>query len=152
MSLAVGSTAPDFTLPSTAGRDFSLSQHAPRKPLILYFYPKDFTPLCTAEACSFRDTFDEFIKLGVDVIGVSTNDIETHHRFKAAHNLPFELLSDPDSKVAKLYGAVMPVVGITRRKTFLLDKNLIIVAMFENNFSADEHTRTMITKLKAGAV
>jgi peroxiredoxin Q/BCP len=117
----------------------------------LYFYPKDFTALCTAEACSFRDAFDTFIDLGVDVVGISTDDLETHHRFKAAHHLPFELLSDPNSHVAKLYGAVIPVVGITRRKTFLLDKDLTVVAMFENMFSPDQHTRTMIERLKAGA-
>jgi thioredoxin-dependent peroxiredoxin len=150
MALSVGDTVPDFTLPSTAGRDFTLSTHAAGKPLIIYFYPKDFTPLCTAEACSFRDTFDALKELGVDVVGISTDDVATHLRFKEMHNLPFELLADTESLVAKSYGSVIPFVGATRRKTFLVDSSSKLAAVYENNFSADEHTRAMVAKLKAG--
>jgi len=147
MPLTTHTPVPDFTLPSTVGRDFTLSKHGAGKIMILYFYPKDFTPLCTEEACSFRDSFETFRDLQVDVVGISTDDIATHLRFKAAHNLPFELLSDPDSRVAKLYGAVMPIVGITRRKTFLIDAQGNLAAEYENNFSADGHIKSMIRQL-----
>jgi thioredoxin-dependent peroxiredoxin len=150
MALALGSSAPDFSLPSTTGGTFTLSAHTTGKPLIIYFYPKDFTPLCTAEACSFRDTFDVFVELGVDVVGISTDDIPTHLRFREMHQLPFQLLSDMDSAVAKLYGSVIPVVGVTRRKTFLLDASRKVVAVYENNFAADGHIREMVAKLNAG--
>ncbi len=145
MSLSIDDSAPDFTLASTAGRDFSLSLHASGKPLIIYFYPKDFTLLCTEEACEFRDAFRD---LGVDVVGISTDDIATHQKFKAQYNLPFELLADLDAAVAKLYGSTMPVVDMMRRKTFLIDENLCIAAIYENNFSAEGHIKEMVAKLK----
>jgi peroxiredoxin Q/BCP len=148
MNIHVGSTAPDFTLPSTRGTPFCLSKDIGSSPLVLYFYPKDFTPLCTEEACSFRDTFDAFKTLSVPVIGVSSDDIETHQRFKAAHNLPFELLSDPKAEVAKLYGAVMPIVGMIRRKTFLVSPTLTIMGVYENNFSAEGHVKEILALLR----
>jgi peroxiredoxin Q/BCP len=151
MPLKTGDQAPDFTLPSTRGSDFSLRIHATGKPLILYFYPKDFTSVCTKEACEFRDAFSFFRELDVAIIGISSDNVETHRRFKAVHALPFELLADEQGKVASLYKAIIPVLRVTRRVTYLLDQEQTVAAVYENLFAADKHVRTMIEKLKAGS-
>jgi peroxiredoxin Q/BCP len=122
------------------------------KPCILYFYPKDFTPTCTKEACEFRDMFAVFRNVNIEVIGISRDDIETHQRFKQQYNLPFELLADTDGKVAGLYKALIPVVKVTRRITYLLDKNHLIAAAFESMFTAEKHIAAMVEKVNAGAV
>src|SRR4051812_34450732 len=100
MALTIDNKVPDFTLPSTSGTDFTLSKNANNKMCIIYIYPEDFSPLCTLEACSFRDTFDFFNELGVDVYGISSDTISTHLKFKKTYNLQFDLLSDRDYKVA----------------------------------------------------
>ncbi len=90
----VGPVAPEFTLPSQSGEMISLGDFIGKKPVVLYFYPKDDTPGCTKEACAFRDDFEEFGKLDAKVKGISSDSVESHKRFAAKHNLPFTLLSD----------------------------------------------------------
>jgi thioredoxin-dependent peroxiredoxin len=98
-----GQPAPDFTLVSDAGGQVSLSEFR-GKPVVLYFYPKDDTPGCTAQACEIRDEYAQFRERGAVVLGVSPDDESSHARFKAKHSLPFALLADPDHKVAEQYG------------------------------------------------
>ena len=148
MGLKVDDKAPDFTLPSTAGSKFNLYEMQKGKPTILFFYPKDFTPGCTTEACSFRDFFEEFRDLEVDVFGISTDSIPTHHDFKRKYDLPFELLSDTKGKVAKLYNAKVQFINITRRITFILDENQVITYIFNNMFSADEHVSNALRNIR----
>lgn len=143
MALKIGDQAPDFTLPSTTGKNFTLSKDFEGKALILYFYPKDFTPVCTQEACGFRDVFEEFIDLNFEVIGVSKDSVETHLEFKAKHNLPFELLADVQGQVAKKYKATMPILG-PKRITYLLDTSHKVRAVVENRFNAKKHLEKMI--------
>lgn len=150
MPLSEKSIAPDFTLPSTAGTDFTLNKTAAGKPLIIYFYPKDFTPGCTKEACEFRDSFAFFRDLDIPVYGISRDTLETHHEFRKAHNLPFHLLADPDGKVADLYKASVPLIKFTRRITYLLDAEHKIAGVYENLFGATKHIQQMIRKVKAG--
>ena len=100
----VGERAPDFDLPSTEGKDLSIVDFK-GKWIVLYFYPKDDTPGCTAEACSFRDHNSELEKEGVVVLGVSGDSLESHEKFREKHNLNFPLLSDQMADVAKMYGA-----------------------------------------------
>jgi thioredoxin-dependent peroxiredoxin len=100
----IGDLAPDFKLPSTTGKDVSLKQFK-GKDVILYFYPKDDTPGCTAEACSFRDHESDLTKHGAVVLGVSTDSLQSHDKFKGKHNLNFPLLSDQTADIAKMYGA-----------------------------------------------
>ena len=147
MPLKTQDQAPDFILPSTSGRDFTLSKSAAGQALILYFYPKDFTRVCTKEACEFRDNFSFFKDLDIPVIGVSRDSVETHLRFKEEFNLPFELLADENGKIAELYKASIPVIGLNRRITYLLNKDHKIVKVFEKMFGSSEHVNEMIKEL-----
>ncbi|HEY0606374.1 MAG TPA: thioredoxin-dependent thiol peroxidase [Herpetosiphonaceae bacterium] len=129
--LNIGDQAPDFTLKNDAGEDVSLSSLR-GKPVILYWYPRDDTPGCTVEACSFRDAYAEFQQAGAVVLGVSTDTTRSHQKFKTKFSLPFPLLSDPDHQVAEQYG----VWGLKKfmgrefeginRITYLIDENGIV--------------------------
>ena len=123
--LEPGSKAPAFTLTDAAGRTVSLEDFAGRH-VILYFYPQDDTPGCTKEACGFRDAWDELKELGAVVLGVSANDAASHERFAAKYRLPFALLSDPDRRVMRAYGAYgektmygRKVVGVIRSTVWI---------------------------------
>ncbi len=146
MPLKEQQKVPDFELKSTSGNSFKLSEQT-GEPIILFFYPKNFTKVCTAEVCEFRDAFSEFRDLNVKVVGISQDTITSHHKFKEENKLPFELLSDPKGKVAQLYKATIPVIGMNRRITYLLDKDLRIKAVYENMFTADQHVKQMIAKM-----
>lgn len=147
MALALRSQAPDFQLASTSAKVFKLREHL-GKPLILFFYPKDFTKGCTAEVCEFRDQFSEFRDMDVPVFGISRDDIPTHEKFKKAHQLPFDLLSDPDGGVCKSYDALIPIVKMPKRVTYLLDKDHRIAGIFEGLFENKKHVSAMIAKLE----
>jgi peroxiredoxin Q/BCP len=124
----IGKTAPDFTLPSSTGEPISLKQFKGKKTVILYFYPKDDTPGCTREACDFRDHFAEIERHNTVVLGVSTDSLESHQKFRDKQKLPFPLLVDEDAAVSKLYGVYKmknlygkKYMGI-ERTTFVIDK------------------------------
>ena len=124
----IGKTAPDFTLPSTTGENISLKQFKGRKTVVLYFYSKDETPGCTREACDFRDHSAEFEKHNTVILGVSTDSLESHHKFREKQKLPFPLLVDEDAAVSKLFGVYKlknlygkKYMGI-ERTTFVIDK------------------------------
>jgi thioredoxin-dependent peroxiredoxin len=148
MALAVGTKAPDFTLPGTSGITLSLSKDMKGKALILFFYPKDFTRGCTAEACEFRDQFGEFRNLDIPVFGVSRDDIPTHERFKKEYKFPFELLSDESGKVCKQYDALIPLIKMPKRVTYLLDAEHRIAAVFSDMFEFKGHIQSMLRNLK----
>lgn len=117
--IAVGSPAPEFMLQDQSGRVRTLSEYRGH-PVVLYFYPRDATPGCTREACAFRDAWDRLQATGAVVLGVSTDDIVSHQRFRDEHSLPFDLLSDPDETAARAYG--VPVnMGFAARQSFLID-------------------------------
>jgi peroxiredoxin Q/BCP len=129
--LNIGDQAPDFTLKNDAGEDVSLSALR-GKPVILYWYPRDDTPGCTVEACSFRDAYAEFQHAGAVVLGVSTDNTRSHQKFKTKYSLPFPLLSDPDHQVAEQYGVWGPKKFMGRefeginRITYLIDADGIV--------------------------
>lgn len=135
----VGQPAPDFTLPDQSGRPVRLSDYRGAKNVVLYFYPKDYTPGCTAEACAFRDSYEVFKAAGAEVIGVSMDTAESHERFAADHRLPFVLLADTDGTVSRLY-QVNGLFGLWRRRiTFVIDKAGIIRHSFESQLNATRH-------------
>lgn len=121
--VAVKDRAPEFSLQSDTGEDYQLSQHAGER-VLLVFYPGDNTPVCTAQLCEYRDGVEAFADLGVSVVGISSDDLDSHRRFRSKHELPFVLLSDPDLKVAKLYGC-KGALGM-KRAVFLVDEKGIV--------------------------
>ncbi len=147
MPLNANTQAPDFKLESTSGDVFNLNE-LKGEPLILFFYPKNFTKVCTQEVCEFRDAFATFRDLDFRVVGISQDNISSHEKFKKENRLPFELLSDPKGKVAKLYKAVVPVINMNRRVTYLLDESHIVKTVYENMFTADKHVKEMVAQLK----
>ncbi len=151
--LKAGDPAPDFTLTSDGGQEVSLSDYRGQK-VVLYFYPKDDTPGCTAEACAFRDDHSDIVAAGAAVLGVSPDTIKSHDRFKAKYNLPFALLSDPDHRVADMYGAWgekkmfgKAYEGILR-STFIVDEEGKIVKVFPK-VTPKDHSREVLAALQS---
>jgi len=125
--LRVGDQAPDFTLQSDDGTSVSLKDFR-GKIVVLYFYPKDFTPGCTKEACAFRDDFLEFKKRDVAIIGISYDKPEEHAKFRIGYGLPFVLLSDKNKEVSRTYGADGVIVA--KRITYVIDKDGKVIAVY----------------------
>lgn len=128
--LRVGDTAPGFSMLDERGLPVSLKEYLGKKVIVLYFYPKDFTPGCTAEACSFRDNYALYQNKGAVVIGVSIDSVESHSKFAEKHNLPFSILSDSTKEVAKAYGALGIGGFLAKRVTFVIDKKGKITHIF----------------------
>jgi peroxiredoxin Q/BCP len=140
--LRVGDKAPEFDLVSSAGKALKLSEYAGKKNVVLYFYPGDFTPICTKETCGFRDMYAELESQDTAVIGVSVDSDDSHRRFAKEHDLPFDLVSDQKRELAKKYGAtgfLRDILGKVARKTFLIDKEGRIAAILESELSASKH-------------
>ena len=132
MAVAPGDPAPDFTAKDQDGREVRLSALKGRA-VLLYFYPKDDTPGCTKEACSIRDGWDKFKKLGVAVYGVSSQGAESHRRFKDKHRLPFDLICDEDGKVAEAFGVgKMPVIGLFKRQSVLIGRDGKVIRFYND--------------------
>ncbi|MEM9386368.1 MAG: peroxiredoxin [Pseudomonadota bacterium] len=149
--LAPGTRAPDFTLPDHEGKDVTLSTLLGEGPLILYFYPADFTPGCTREACSLRDLNDDLIAANLRVVGVSPQDSDSHARFREQHRLPFTLLADTKKRVAGLYSVKGPLGLIVRRATFLIRADGTIEDAVLADLSVDRHEAFVRRAIEAGA-
>ena len=119
--LKTGERAPEFTLPDDTGKDRSLTDFLSAGATVLYFYPADFTPGCTRQACALRDLQSEIKNAGLRVVGISPQSPETHAKFRSKYNLPFTLLSDADKEVVKMYGVNGPLGFGVRRATYLID-------------------------------
>lgn len=124
--LKAGAKAPEFVLPNDEGGETSLTDLLEHGPLILYFYPADFTPGCTKEACSIRDIHDDIRGVGLQVAGISPQGPDSHKRFRAEHGLPFVLLSDEDKDVIRMYDVDGPFGVGVRRATFLVNQDRTI--------------------------
>ena len=122
---AVGSPAPDFTLPDGEGREWRLSDQR-GKVVVLLFYPGDETPVCTRQMCSVRDRWEDYRATGAEVVGVSTDTVESHRKFAEHHGLPLRLLSDPDGRVARLYGASSWIPGRSARAVVVIDREGVV--------------------------
>ena len=133
MELKVGDKIPNFTAKDTNGNDFDSQELIGRKPLVIYFYPKDNTPGCTVQACSFRDQYEDFKDLGAEVIGISSDSVVSHQKFTQQYQLPFILLSDSDKKIKKLFGVPSSLFGLLPgRVTYVADKTGTIIMVFDS--------------------
>ncbi len=139
--LNIGDTAPDFELTDESGEQVTLDNLLAGESLILYFYPADFTPLCTAEACSIRDMHEDIVDVGIKVVGISPQGESTHQRFKKQFNIPFPLLFDKNKKVIKAFGVDGPLGFGVRRATYLIGKDKNIVNRVVSDLFVGSHTQ-----------
>jgi peroxiredoxin Q/BCP len=137
--LKPGSKAPEFILPDENGEEVLLTDILETGPIVLYFYPADFTPGCTKEACSIRDMHDDILSVGLRVIGVSPQDAASHRKFKEKHSLPFTLLCDPDKVAIKMYDVDGPFGVGVRRATYLITQGAKIQDAVHNGVPTDRH-------------
>lgn len=148
-NIVVGDIVPIFTLKDQNNNQFNLDDYRGKKPMVIYFYPKDDTPGCTKEACSFRDEFEVFSDLNVEVIGISSDNVASHKKFSDKYNLPFTLLADTDKKVQKLFGVPKSFMGLVPgRVTYIVDKNGKVVHVFNSMKDAEKHITESLSILK----
>lgn len=147
MALKIGDKIPNFIATDTNGNNFKSQDYIGNQSLVIYFYPKDGTRVCTEQACSFRDNYQEFKDLGAEVIGVSADSVQSHLKFKSTFNLPFILLSDHDKKLRKLFGVENDLLFIPGRQTYVADKNGTIIMVF-NSMSGAIHIKKALAILK----
>ena len=148
--VGVGDVAPDFTLPSHSGEEVSLGDFVGRKrAIVLFFYPKDDTPGCTKEACSFRDGYEQFEKSEAEVIGVSSDSVRSHQRFAQRHGLPFTLLSDEGGEVRKLYGVPNTLGLFPGRVTYVIDEEGVVRHVFSSQLGVTRHVEQALKALEA---
>jgi len=146
--VTVGQPAPDWQLPDTNGQLVSLQQFRGQW-VVLYFYPKDDTPGCTAEACAFRDSYAEFQNAGAVVIGVSGDDTPSHERFKSKYNLPFILVSDANNQLRRTYGVPATFGLIPGRVTYVIDPEGVVRLVFDSQFDFRAHVDKALATIKA---
>jgi len=152
MSLPVGTRAPDFRLPALRGGEVGLSDFRGTKNVVLFFYPKDETLGCTVEACTFRDSYDDFRNAGAEVIGISSDSLESHAAFAAHHHLPMQLLADAGGRVSTLYDVKRSLGLFGGRETFIIDKEGIIRHVFRSQVRVRQHVEESLAVLsKLGA-
>ncbi|KYQ92712.1 AhpC/TSA family protein [Tieghemostelium lacteum] len=148
--LKVGDQAPDWEAQDSHGKTVGLKQFE-GKILVFYFYPKDGSSVCTAQACELRDKYEQFIKAGAEVVGVSSDDAESHLEFTSKYKLPFTLLTDEKGKLAKTYGVGKELLFLPGRTTFIIDKHQKIAHIYSSLLNASKHVSEsleMIEKLK----
>lgn len=151
--LDVGQPLPDLELPDAEGTPIRLRALAPGKVLVLYFYPKDDTPGCTAQACGFRDAYEEFVDAGAEVVGISQDSQASHQAFANKHRLPFRLLSDPAGEARRAFGVKKTLGILPGRTTFVIDRDGRIVDRFSSQLRVREHVERArrLVRERAGA-
>lgn len=148
MKLKTGDIAPSFTLLNQHGIEISLDSLLNQQIVVLYFYPKDETPGCTTEACQFRDDYELFQDNGAEVVGISSDSVESHLKFSENHNLPFQLLSDVDGKIRKKYDVPKTLGLIAGRVTYVIDQDGKILHIFNSQFNPKKHIEEAIKIIK----
>ncbi len=157
MALRVGEKAPEFDVTASNGAKVSLAELRGKKNVVLYFYPGDFTPICTKETCGFRDAYADLAGGDTEVVGVSVDSDDSHRKFAEKYGIPFALVSDENKDLAKKYGAtslLRDILGKTSRITYVIDKKGEIAGVFQGELSANKHVqgaRELIEKLRRSA-
>jgi thioredoxin-dependent peroxiredoxin len=144
--LARGDHIPDVPLVNADGATVLLGSLIDR-PVVLFFYPKDNPPGCTAEACSFRDVYQAFVEAGADVIGISSDDTQSHARFRERHHLPFRLMSDPGGTARKAFGVPKTLGILPGRATFVIERDGTILYAFNSQFAPERHVANALAAL-----
>ncbi len=147
-SLKVGDPAPHFSLPDQENRITTLSQYLGKKDVVLFFYPKDYTPICTLESIAFRELYHQFAEANAEVLGLSSDPPESHASFCDQLKLPFRLLTDAQHRVRDQFGARTMLGTSASRVTYVIDKKGIIRGIFVNTFAAARHANDALALLK----
>jgi len=147
IKVKTGDQAPDFEGPTSDGSKLGLKNFVGKTNVVLYFYPKDDTPGCTKEACSFRDNISPIRKMGAEVVGVSLDSITSHEKFTTKYNLPFPLISDKEKQIAKAYGVLKDTGTSASRVTFIIDKKGKVAKVFPK-VDVTKHTDEVVAALK----
>jgi peroxiredoxin Q/BCP len=148
-NLQIGDRAPLFSATAHDGSTVNLSDFLGKQGLVLFFYPKDGTPVCTKEVCSFRDAYGKFTDAGVAVVGVSSDSATKHQSFAKQHQLPFPLISDSDGSLQRLFGVSKKLGLIPGRMTFVIDKDGIVRLIYSALFASEEHVRQALQATRA---
>jgi len=148
MNIKVGDKLPKFTLKDAQGQKVDITSYIGKKNLVIFFYPKNFSPVCTIEVCSFRDNYDEFRNLDAEVIGISADNGSSHAKFIKDYNLPFVLLCDENKAVRKLLGVKATMGILDGRVTYVIDKEGIIKKIISSQLDAKKHISQTLALLK----
>jgi len=147
--IKIGSRIPAFSLPDQSGNMFDIASVIGKKNLVIYFYPKDDSPGCTAQACYFQDQFEVFKEANAEVIGISGQSVESHKNFAEKHGLSFTLLSDEGNKIRKLFGVPTNMFGLLPgRVTYVINKSGEVIYMFNSQIQATKHVNEALQILK----
>ncbi len=148
MSVSVGDRAPDFTATGHEGQEFRLSDYRDKNVVVLFFYPKDGTPICTREACAFRDAYEQFTDAGAVVIGVSADSLDRHRSFASSHGLPFILVSDSDGSLRETFSVPKTMGFLPGRVTYVIDREGIVRLIFNAQMTADRHVQEALAAIQ----
>ena len=148
-TLEAGDVAPRFTLPDKDGKPISLDGLRGRGPVVVYFYPKDETPGCTAEACAFRDAYEDFRDAGAEVVGISSDSADSHQKFAGHHRLPFVLLADEGGRVRSEFGVPKTLGLFSGRVTYVIDREGIIRHVFSSQIQPKKHVDEALRILRS---
>lgn len=148
-TIGPGAPAPNVTLPLHDGTRVALADLYRDHVVVLFFYPKDNTAICTKEACAFRDSYEKFVEAGATVVGVSSDSDESHEDFASRNRLPFLLASDPDGSLRKAFGVPKTLGLIPGRVTYVIDRQGIVRNVFSAQFAADAHVREAMDAVQA---
>ncbi|MBF0499331.1 MAG: peroxiredoxin [Candidatus Riflebacteria bacterium] len=147
-TIKIGDQAPDFALPAHDGTTFTSASLRDRQPLVLFFYPADETPICTKEACAFRDAYAEFVAAGAAVVGISSDYLNSHKKFAAGHQISYPLLSDADGLVRALFGVPKTFGLFPGRVTYIIDREGIVRHIYDSQLFPERHVAEALTVVK----
>lgn len=146
--VTIGDQAPDFTATASDGVQITLSEFRGKKAVVLFFYPRDNSPICTTEACAFRDAYEDFASVGAEVIGVSSDSDDSHRQFASDQRLPFRLISDSDGSLRRLFGVPKSLFVLPGRVTYVIDQAGFIRHIFNSQLAGTRHVQEAIDALR----
>jgi peroxiredoxin Q/BCP len=147
-TIRVGDRIPDLTVRIQRGDELSLADFRGQRWLVIFFYPRDGTPVCTREACSFRDAYEEFVDAGAVVIGISSDSDDSHRAFAAQHRLPFHLVSDADGRLRQAFGVPRTLGLLPGRVTYVVDPDGIVRHIFRSQLAAERHVQEALETVR----